>query len=97
MRDQSKRQKRSNLNYFQEPIIWLTCQPEASQETNFKNKVEKWKAKLKETAQKEVANKISQKEEEQQQDNLDSDLERVSNKDSQTEEPEEDDDNNLLG
>lgn len=71
-------------------------QPEASQETNFKNKVEKWKAKLKETAQKEVANKMSQKEEEQQQDNLDSDLERVSNKDSQTEAPEEDD-NNLFG
>lgn len=73
--------------------MWLTI---ASQETNFKNKVEKWKAKLKETAQKEVANKMSQKEEEQQQDNLDSDLERVSNKDSQTEAPEEDD-NNLLG
>ncbi|WP_428933118.1 VirD4-like conjugal transfer protein, CD1115 family [Lactiplantibacillus pentosus] len=71
-------------------------QPEASQETNFKNKVEKWKAKLKETAQKEVSNKMSQKEEEQQQDNLDSDLERVSNKDSQTEAPEEDD-NNLFG
>ncbi|MCD1182789.1 hypothetical protein KQC08_03305, partial [Leptospira sp. Pond_2020] len=71
-------------------------QPEASQETNFKYKVEKWKAKLKETAQKEVANKMSQKEEEQQQDNLDSDLERVSNKDSQTEAPEEDD-NNLFG
>ena len=56
----------------------------------------KWKAKLKETAQKEAANKMSQKEEEQQQDNLDSDLERVSNKDSQTEAPEEDD-NNLFG
>lgn len=40
---------------------------------------------------------MSQTEEEQQQDNLDSDLERVSNKDSQTEEPEEDDDNNLFG
>lgn len=40
---------------------------------------------------------MSQTEEEQQQDNLDSELERVSNKDSQTEEPEEDDDNNLFG
>ncbi|EHL97431.1 hypothetical protein HMPREF9103_02002, partial [Lentilactobacillus parafarraginis F0439] len=50
-----------------------------------------------ETAQKKAANKMSQTEEEQQQDNLDSDLERVSNKDSQTEEPEEDDDNNLFG
>ena len=72
-------------------------QPEASQETNFHQRVAKWKAKLKETAQKKAANKMSQTEEEQQQDNLDSDLERVSNKDSQTEEPEEDDDNNLLG
>ncbi|NTP53238.1 type IV secretory system conjugative DNA transfer family protein, partial [Enterococcus faecium] len=71
-------------------------QPEASQETNFKKKVEKWKAKLKETAQKETANEMSQTDEEQQQDNLDSDLERVSNKDSQTEAPEEDD-NNLFG
>ena len=61
------------------------------------NPIEAIKAKLKETAQKEVANKMSQTEEEQQQDNLDSELERVSNKDSQTEEPEEDDDNNLLG
>ena len=68
-------------------------QPEASQETNFHQRVEKWKAKLKETAQKKAANKMSQTEEEQQQDSLDSDLERVSNKDSQTEEP----DDNLLG
>lgn len=69
-------------------------QPEASQETNFHQRVEKWKAKLKETAQKKAANKMSQTEEEQQQDNLDSELERVSNKDSQTEEP---DDDNLFG
>ena len=69
-------------------------QPEASQETNFNQRVAKWKAKLKETAQKKAANKMSQTEEEQQQHSLDSDLERVSNKDSQTEEP---DDDNLLG
>ncbi|MCT3397534.1 conjugal transfer protein, partial [Lentilactobacillus hilgardii] len=59
-------------------------QPEASQETNFRQQVSKWKAELAKGNQKTAENKMTKEEEDQEQDELDQAGEKLTHKDSGT-------------
>lgn len=70
-------------------------QAEASQETKFQDKVAQWEAKIKEKGQQEKVNSMSEEEEGQQQDELDSALEQTSTKNAEKNESEGE--NHLIG